>query len=269
MPSDRDPISVVLATDSFLVGDGLAALLDDIADVEVVGRARDYDELLQVTTALVPEAVIIAIRTPVISTMATIIAARRLRAESPELGIVVISDRTDGFARELLRGGASRIAFLLDEHLPGLDAVLGALRALRAGQSVLDPSIVDALVQCSGDLDIDLFTLREVDVLEQMAHGLSNRAVAAELHVSTKAVEKSVTIIFRKLGLDDHTLVDRRVIAALTFLRSRANPFAPPTPSNSQVNSQDDSRNPESALVARRNVDDQASHARAHPNQAL
>jgi DNA-binding NarL/FixJ family response regulator len=216
----------MLATDSFLIGDGLTSLFTAVADIEVVGRARHHDELLTQAALLVPDVVIIGIRTPVVSTMATIVAARRLRAEHPDIGILVISDRGTGFAIELLRGGASKIAFLLDERLPNLETLLGALRSLWSGQSVLDPSIVDSLVQRGNGLAVEGLTLREVDVLEQMAHGLSNRAVATELHVSIKAVEKYITIIFKKLGLVDQSFVDRRVIAALTFLRSQENPFA-------------------------------------------
>jgi DNA-binding NarL/FixJ family response regulator len=222
----EESITVLLATDSFLIGAGLVELLAKYSEVKVVGWARDQEELLRLMAELVPEALIITIRTPMISTMGTISTARRLRQEYPELSIVIISDQANGFAIELLRGGASRIAFLLDDKLPSMDTVLDALRTLRLGHSVLDPSIVDALVGGSGGSHTDRFTMREVDVLEQMAHGLSNRAVAAELHLSMKSVEKHITVIFRKLGLSDQTLVDRRVVAALTYLRSQVNPFA-------------------------------------------
>jgi DNA-binding NarL/FixJ family response regulator len=221
MPPDETPVTVVLATDSFLIGDGLAALLTDTPDVKIVGRVRHHDDLPAMVEELTPDAVIISIRTPIVTTMATVEAARQLRADHPELGIVVISDRGNGFALELLRGGASRIAYLLDDRLPGIDTVLGALRDIRAGQTVLDPSIVDALVARRNGIVIDDLTLREIDVLEHIAHGLSNRGIAARLFISVKAVEKYVTVIFRKLELTDQTLVDRRVTAALTFLRAQ------------------------------------------------
>ena len=221
----QGPVTIVLATDSFLIGDGLVSLLADVADVEVLGRARDHQQLLLLVEELRPEAVIVSIRTPMVSTMETIVAARRLREENPDLGVVVISDRGDGFALELLRGGASRIAYLLDERLPDIDVVLGALREVRAGQSVLDPSIVDSLVQRHEGAHVDDLTLREMDVLEQMANGLSNRGIAAQLFVSVKAVEKHVTTIFRKLDLADHTIVDRRVMAVLTYQRAQTSPF--------------------------------------------
>jgi DNA-binding NarL/FixJ family response regulator len=224
-PSDKNAIAVLLVTDSFLIGDGLAALLFAVPDVDVIGRARGYNEMLFQCAELTPDAVIISIRSPVISTMATLVVARRLRAEYPGLDIVVIADRGNGFALELLRGGADRVAYLLDEHLPTVDCVLDALRSLRRGEPVLGPAAFDDPVGHGVDAELRGFTGREVDVLEQIAHGLSNRAVAAELEVSTKSVEKYVTVIFRKLGLADQSLVDRRVAASLTYLRSRALPL--------------------------------------------
>ncbi|MGA3148367.1 MAG: response regulator transcription factor [Acidimicrobiales bacterium] len=217
----------MLATDSFLIGDGLVSLLADVTDVKVLGRARDHDELLQLVKELTPEALIISIRTPMLSTMGTIVAARHLREEYPDMGIVVISDRGNGWALELLRGGASRVAYLLDERLPDIEAVLGALREVRAGQSVLDPSIVDSLVQRHEGVHVDDLTIREIDVLEQIAQGLSNPGIAAQLNVSVKAVEKHVTTIFRKLGLGGHSTIDRRVMAVLIYQRSQTSPFGP------------------------------------------
>ena len=218
-------MTVVLATDSFLVGDGLACMLANVDEVTVVGRARDHLELIQLVGELNPDAVLISIRGPVVATLTTIAAARQLRDQHPMLGIVVISNRGNGFALELLREGASRMAYLLDERLPGMGAVLGALREVRAGQSVLDPSIVDALVHRRNVVTIDDLTPREVDVLEPIARGLSNSGIADELHLSVKAIEKHVTTIFRKLALNDQRMIDRRVTAALTFLQSQSHPL--------------------------------------------
>lgn len=225
MPPDPGPITVVLATDSYLIGEGLAALLAENDDVKIIGRARHHSELPQLVDELDPEAVIISIRTPVITTMATIEVARRLRVDHPEMGVVVISDRGNGFALELLRGGASRVAYLLDERLPDIDTVLGALREVRAGQTVLDPSIVDSLVTRRDGVAIDDLNMREIDVLELIAHGLSNKSIATTLNLTVKAVEKYVTAIFRKLDLVDQSLVDRRVTAALTYLHTQTGPL--------------------------------------------
>jgi DNA-binding NarL/FixJ family response regulator len=101
---------VVLATDSFLLGDGLESMLADVPEVAVVGRARDHYHLLRLVDELHPDAVIYGIRTSVITTMPTISVARHLRLEYPAMGFVIISDRANGFATELLRGGAARVA---------------------------------------------------------------------------------------------------------------------------------------------------------------
>jgi DNA-binding NarL/FixJ family response regulator len=225
MSPNEVPIRLVLATDSFLIGDGLACMLAGVDDVDVVGRARDHHELVRMVEELDPQAVIISIRTPVVSTMAMLSAARRLRDDHPDLGIVVISDRGNGFALELLSEGATHMAYLLDERLSGMEAVLGALREVLSGQSVLDPSIVDALVHRRNVTTIDDLTPREIDVLELIARGLSNRGIAGELSLSVKGIEKHVTTIFRKLDLSDQSLIDRRVTAALTFIRSQDHPF--------------------------------------------
>jgi DNA-binding NarL/FixJ family response regulator len=147
MSSEQDPITVVLCSDSFLIGDGLASLLSDVSDVEVVGRARDLNALPTLVADLAPRAVIISIRSQVVTTSASVSAARHLRDTHPTLCIMVISDRTNDFALDVLRGGSSRIAFLLDDQLPGIEEVLGSLRQLNTGHTILDPSIVDTLIR--------------------------------------------------------------------------------------------------------------------------
>lgn len=214
------PLSVVLATDSLLVGDGLASLLADRADVEVVGRARGYREMTDLCHTTRPRAVIISIRYPDDDSMMTVTAARTLRDEWPEMGIVLISDCGTGFAVELLQHGASRLAYLLDDQLPNMDSVVIALHEVAAGQSVIDPSIVDFLVK-HHRVSLDDLSLRESAVLELMADGLSNRAIAQEMNISIKSIEKCITAIFRNLDLHDRSKVDRRVTAALSFQRSK------------------------------------------------
>jgi PAS domain S-box-containing protein len=214
------PLTVILATDSLLVGDGLAALLADRADVDVVGRARGYREMTDLCRTIKPRAVIISIRYPDDDSMMTVTAARMLRQEWPEMGIVLISDCGSGFAVELLRHGASRLAYLLDDQLPTMDSVVIALHEVAIGQSVIDPSIVDFLVK-HHRVSLDDLSLRESTVLELMADGLSNRAIAQEMNISIKSIEKCITVIFRNLDLNDRSNVDRRVTAALSFQRSK------------------------------------------------
>jgi PAS domain S-box-containing protein len=219
--ADEDRISVLLATDSLLIGDGLASLLADVNGIEVVGRVRDHFELIRLANELRPQAVIISIRSSSAAAIATVVAARHLRSEFPELGLVLISDCGNGFALELLRDGASRIAYLLDDRLPSMESVVDTVREVTAGQSVLDPSIVDLLVDNRKNAGIDDLTHRETDVLELMSEGLSNRAIADRLHISVKSIEKCVTAIFRNLDVADLSGVDRRVTATLSYQRAR------------------------------------------------
>ena len=219
-------LTVAVVSDSLLLGDGLVALLERIDTLEVVGRARRADEARSLVESIHPDVLIVSLRTAVVTSPEVIAAARDLRQAHPDLGVVVLSDRGDGFALELLRGGSARIAYLLDDQLPDIDAVVRAVRLVAEGQSVLSPSILDALVRRRDDPPIDDLTLRELDVLEELAYGASNAAIAESLHLSVKAVERHVSTIFRKLGYTDHRLLDRRVSSAVAFLRSRTNPFA-------------------------------------------
>jgi DNA-binding NarL/FixJ family response regulator len=150
-----------------------------------------------------------------------VIAARQLRTDFPDLGLVLISDCGNGFALELLRDGASRIAYLLGDQLPTIDTVVDAVHEVTAGQSVLDPGIVDFLINHRNNVGVDDLSNRETDVLELIAEGCSNRAIADRLSISVKSIEKCVTSIFRNLEVVDLSRVDRRVVATLSYQRAR------------------------------------------------
>jgi DNA-binding NarL/FixJ family response regulator len=227
MHSEHDPITVVLATDSCRLGDGLAAFLDDVRDVTLTGRTDHLDGLPGLVDELDPQSVVIDIRSPEVSAEATIAAAHQLREHRPDVGIVVISDRPQEFAVELLRRGSAGIAFLLDGALPGFATVVSTLREMRLGQTALDPSTVGSRARPGDTVGIEELSPRETDILEQMAHGRSNRAIADQLHMSVKSIEKGITGIFSKLGPFDQGIEDRRVSASLAFLRTRTDPFGP------------------------------------------
>ncbi len=227
----RGAISVVLATDSSLIGDGLVSLLATIEDVAVVGRTASYLQLLELVEEVRPDGAIVTMRSPLACKAASVVVAvHRLRHVFPRLGVVVVSDHDGGSARELLRDGAASIAYLMDEQLLDVGMLLDALREVCAGRSVLDPGVVDALVNHYGRAPAEELTRREPDVLARISMGLSNQAIASELHISVKAIEKDITAIFRKLDLPDRTFVDRRVSAAIRFLQTRENPFGTKSP---------------------------------------
>ena len=212
------PVRLLLAGDSVLSSAGLRAQLDQVPDVDVLGIVDELDDISRKVKEVDPDAVLISLRTRSASAMPLIRASRQLREEKPELALLIISDRGNGFALELLRGGSARTAFLLDDQVRSIDDVLSALREVLGGPTVLDASVVDALVSRRDAVTIDDLTMREVEALEQIALGLSNRAVAAELRITVKAVENYVTAIFRKLGLAGRTDIHPRVAAAVTYL---------------------------------------------------
>jgi DNA-binding NarL/FixJ family response regulator len=227
MQSEHDPITVVLATDSCRLGDGLADFLGDVPDITLTGRTDHLDGLPALVDELDPQSVIIGIRSPVVTAGATIDAALQLRERRPDVGILVISDRAQEFAVELLRRGSAGIAFLLDGMHPGFAPVVSTLRRLRLGRAALDSGVGGSLVRPGDTVGIGDLSPRETDILEQMAHGRSNRAIAGELHMSVKTIEKGITAIFSKLGPFDQGIEDRRVSASLVFLRTQTDPFGP------------------------------------------
>ncbi len=210
-------LGVVLAGDSHLMSDGLQCLMDRQPDIEIIRRVEDIQQLQAIVSDLHPDALLLSVRTRTPAAMTVIREARKIREDHPDLGLVVLSDRGNGFALELLRGGSARTAYLLDEQMPSIDTVATALREVLTGQTVLDPTVVDALIRRRDTVSVDHLTIREVDVLEQIAHGRSNRAVATELRITIKAVENHVTAIFRKLELTDQSDIHPRVTAARIF----------------------------------------------------
>jgi DNA-binding NarL/FixJ family response regulator len=217
-------VRVVLAADSRLMSDGLESLCDKEPNVEIVQRVDDSQALATVVHDLDPEALLVSLRTLAPAAMSLIREVRSIREEHPALGIIIVADRANGFALELLRGGSARTAYLLDEQLSGMHGLVETLHEVLSGQTVLDPSVVDALVRRRDALSVDHLTIRELEVLEHIAQGLSNRAVGTKLGITIKAVENHVTAIFRKLDLTDRTDTHQRVAAALTFLDGARGP---------------------------------------------
>jgi DNA-binding NarL/FixJ family response regulator len=216
-----DALRVVLAEDNYLVREGTRRLLQDTGGVEVLAAVGTAEELHDAVRRTTPDAVITDIRMPPGHHMEGIEAARRIRAEHPRTGVVVLSQHTDqSYAFELLRDGAAGLAYLLKDRLGDVEDLVHALREVSAGGSVIDPVVIDALVarRARTSSPLAALTARELDVLREMAQGRTNAGIEEHLHLSSSTVEKHVNAIFTKLQLTDAP-VHRRVAAVLAFLK--------------------------------------------------
>jgi len=211
---------VVIAEDSVLLRAGLVRLLED-AGFEVVGEASDAEDLLRKVRAHVPDLAVTDIRMPPTQTDEGLRAAQQIRAEMPQIGLMVLSQHLDeGYALELLQNSAEGVGYLLKDRVADIDAFVDALRRVGARGSVLDPEVVSQLLGRRRAHDpLDRLTPREREVLALMAEGRSNNAVARELVVTERAIEKHVTSIFSKLGLTAAEDGHRRVLAVLQYLK--------------------------------------------------
>ncbi|GAA3551991.1 response regulator transcription factor [Nonomuraea rosea] len=213
----------MVADDHYLVREGARQLLEMSGEVTVVGAVGNADELLDAVQRLGPDVVVTDIRMPGgewRQGFEGIDAAHRIRSEHPAVGVVVLSQFSDAlFAFELFKHGTEGYAYLLKDRVGDLDELLGAIRAVVAGGSVIDPKVVEGLL---ARRDVrgqhEALTARERDVLREMAHGRSNAGIARALHLSISSVEKNVNAIFTKLGLENSGDVHRRVAAVLAYL---------------------------------------------------
>ena len=218
-------IRVVFAEDNYLVREGTAALLQNSGTVDLVATASTFDELLEKVEKAKPEAVLTDIRMPPTNTTEGIDAAKRIRQEYPNVGVVVLSQfAEEEYAYELLKDGAAGLGYLLKERVSDLDEVVRALNEVSKGGSVLDPKVVEALVSAKEKMahsPLANVTDREREVLEQMAQGKNNASIAKALFLTERAVEKHINSLFHKLELTEEPDVHRRVMAVLAFLRER------------------------------------------------
>jgi DNA-binding NarL/FixJ family response regulator len=216
-------VRVVFAEDNYLVREGTAALLSASGEIDLVSVASTYDELMTAVDRDRPEAVLTDIRMPPTSTTEGIDAARQIRADHSEIGVVVLSQYAEEeYAYELLKDGAAGLGYLLKERVADLDELVRALNEVARGGSVLDPKVVEALVARKDRVahsPLAQLTEREREVLGQMAQGKNNAAIAKSLFLTERAVEKHINSLFHKLGLTEETEVHRRVMAVLAFLR--------------------------------------------------
>ena len=216
-------IRVVFAEDNYLVREGTAALLATSDEIELVGTASDRDELLAEVESLTPDAVLTDIRMPPTNSNEGIEAAKKIRADHPAIGVVVLSQfAEEEYAYELLKDGAAGLGYLLKERVADIDELVRALEEVSRGGSVLDPKVVEALVAAKDRMahsPLASLTDREREVLQHMAQGQNNAAIAKSLFLTERAVEKHINSLFHKLDLTEEPDVHRRVMAVLAFLR--------------------------------------------------
>jgi DNA-binding NarL/FixJ family response regulator/class 3 adenylate cyclase len=215
-----DAIRVVIADDSVLLREGVVRLLAE-AGFDVVAQSGTAEDLLRHVAMHKPDVAVVDIRMPPTHTDEGLRAAREIREQHPDTGVLVLSQYVEaGYALDLLAESAEGVGYLLKDRVSDLDQFASSVRRIAEGGSALDPAVVSQLVGRRRQHDpLDELTAREREVLELMAEGRSNQAIAERMFVTLRAVEKHVTSIFTKLGLpassDDH----RRVLAVLTYLR--------------------------------------------------
>jgi DNA-binding NarL/FixJ family response regulator len=212
---------VVVADDDLLTREGIASLLSS-AGYEVVGGAEDADALLRAVRAQHPTLVVVDIRMPPTRTSEGLHAARTIRAEYPDIGILLLSAHVElDIALDLLEGG-ERVGYLLKSRLLHRDELLDALARIEDGGAVVDPALVKELVAQRHHNDpLAELTPREREVLGLMAEGRSNLGIASHLCITEGAVEKNVRSILQKLNLPVSEASHRRVLAVLAFLEAR------------------------------------------------
>jgi len=215
-------LRVVLADDSFLVREALSHLLEGAPDIDVVAVCAGRDSLVDAIEAERPDVVLTDIRMPPGNDAEGVHIAARLRETHPEIGVVLLSQYLEPrYALELLAGGSDGRAYLIKDRVHDRDELAAAIHTTAAGGSVIDPKVVEMLVDARSRAEespITALTHREREILGQIAQGKSNPAIAESLSLTKRAVEKHINAIFTKLQLPESENVSRRVTAALLFL---------------------------------------------------
>jgi DNA-binding NarL/FixJ family response regulator len=206
-------LRVLFAEDNYLVREGTAALLAEVDDVDLIGVVGDPRALLEKVAELRPDVV-----------LTDIDVAKRIRADHPETGVVVLSQYAEEeYAFELLEDGVAGLGYLLKDRVTAIDELVRAMQEVARGGSALDPRVVEGLVaRKTREARSPLTTLtdKESAVLQEMATGRNNSSIAQVLFMSERAVEKHIGAIFQKLGLSEERDLNRRVAAVITFLEA-------------------------------------------------
>lgn len=211
---------IVVADDSMLTREGIVRLLRD-ASFDVVGEAENATRLLEHVRGLQPDAAVIDIKMPPTHTDEGLVAAKQIRAEYPDVGVLVLSQYIEpSYSMRLMEEHPERVGYLLKDRVFDVAILVDALRRIGDGETVVDPTIVSRLLSRRRAKDpVETLTEREREVLGLVAEGLSNRAIAARLFITERTVEAHVTQMFLKLGLAEDPASHRRVLAVLAHLR--------------------------------------------------
>jgi DNA-binding NarL/FixJ family response regulator len=213
-------LRIVVADDNALLREGIASLLTD-AGHDVVGRAVDADDLLLKVRSYTPDIAIVDVRMPPGNADDGLVAAAEIRRTYPTVNVLVLSQHLEPtYMLELVGDDASGVGYLLKDRVRDVDEFVNAVQRVAAGGTAFDPEVVKTLVGGHRRSELDDLTERERDVLSLIAEGRSNRAIGKSLFLSSRAVERHVQAIFRKLGLSDTEDDNRRVLAVLALLGS-------------------------------------------------
>jgi DNA-binding NarL/FixJ family response regulator len=214
-------VRVVVGEDQPLVREGIVRVLEQ-GGYEVVGVAADAPDLVRKARAHQPDVVVTDIQMPPDSTDDGVRAAKTIREERPDVGVLVLSQFLEArYALDLVGDNAAGVGYLLKDRVADLALFLEAVRRVAAGGSALDPAVVERMIGKPRHASpLDDLTPREREVLALMAEGRSNHGIADELVVTVAAVERHVTNIFSKLGLNSTADGHRRVLAVLEYLRT-------------------------------------------------
>jgi DNA-binding NarL/FixJ family response regulator len=214
------PIRVVIGEDQVLLREGIAEILDR-AGLEVVAQTSNAEDFLRRARAHSPDVAVVDIQMPPDYTDDGLRAALELRSERPETGVVVLSQFfEESYAVNLIGDRPEGVGYLLKERVGDVSVFIDAVSRVAAGGTALDPDIVARMMGRRRDRgSLEALSPRDREVLSEMAEGKSNRGIAESLFVSEAAVEKHVTAIFRKLGIEASATGHRRVLAVVRYLR--------------------------------------------------
>lgn len=218
MVTTERPLRIVVADDSALLREGIASLLED-AGHAVVGRSGDAEDLMRKVRSASPDVAIVDVRMPPGNAVEGLVAAAEIRRSYPSVAVLVLSQHLEPtYMLELVGDNASGVGYLLKDRVREVGEFVDAVERVAAGGTAFDPEVVKSLVQGRRRSALDELTDRERAVLTLIAEGRSNRAIAKQLYLSPRAVERHVQGIFQKLGLAETEDNNRRVLAVLALL---------------------------------------------------